>query len=167
PVVGNGEFGYPIKSPLLPIERISPIRYHLSKVARLKGLLQSVNRQHIAPGDAFCKPNRIIERFVWFLAPHGGELKQNIYPILRREISTPVNGPAVGQTYRIQRPAALPFHKLNSRHVNLIDIGPLLSVDLNTDKMFIHHRGDLLIFEAFTFHDMTPVAGGISDTDDN
>ena len=48
-------------------------------------------------------------------------------------------------------------------HVDLIEIGPLLAIDLDTDKPPIHERRNRLVLEGFPFHDMTPMAGGIAD----
>jgi len=47
--------------------------------------------------------------------------------------------------------------------VNSIQVGSFLTVYLDTNEMIVHDFGDLLILETFAFHDMAPVAGGISD----
>ena len=49
----------------------------------------------------------------------------------------------------------------------MIQVRPLLSVYFNADKMFIHELGNLHIFEALMFHDMAPMTGSISNTDQN
>jgi hypothetical protein len=54
---------------------------------------------------------------------------------------------------------------LHCFHVDLIDIGTFFTVDFNTDKVLVHEAGDVLILERFVFHDMTPVAGGVANTD--
>ena len=48
---------------------------------------------------------------------------------------------------------------LNSRHINGIDICPLLAVYLYGNIIFIDILCNLLVFKRFLFHDVAPVAG--------
>ena len=53
------------------------------------------------------------------------------------------------------------------RHINSIDIRTLFPIHFDADKCLVQGRGCLGIFKRFFFHDMTPVAGGISDRQKN
>ena len=46
----------------------------------------------------------------------------------------------------------------------MVKVRSLLPVYLNIHKMMVHDGSCLRIFKTFPFHDMAPVAGGISDT---
>ena len=48
-------------------------------------------------------------------------------------------------------------------HEDRIDIGSLLTIDLNVDVEAVHHRGRRRILERLVRHHVTPVAGGIAN----
>ena len=62
--------------------------------------------------------------------PPGG------HPLPRHgwEVRPAEERPAIGKTEHVQRPAALAAHELHGVHVDLIDVGALLAVDLDADK---------------------------------
>ena len=62
-----------------------------------------------------------------------------------------------------QRPAALLSGGVKRGHVDLVDIRPLLTVDLDVHEKLVHDRGGCGILEAFVSHHMAPVTGGIAD----
>lgn len=45
----------------------------------------------------------------------------------------------------------------------MVDIGPLLAINLDVHEKLVHHRGRHRVLEALMRHDMAPVAGGIAD----
>ena len=47
---------------------------------------------------------------------------------------------------------------LTRLHINVINVRPLLAVDFDANKRFIHLSGTLCIFKAFVFHHVTPMA---------
>ena len=49
------------------------------------------------------------------------------------------------------------------RHVDLVDVRPLLAVDFDVHEQLVHDGGNLFVFETFMSHDMTPMAGRVSD----
>ena len=61
------------------------------------------------------------------------------------------------------RPAARSRRPLHERHVDAVDVGPLLAINLDRDKVFVEHRRDGLLFERFVLHHMTPMARGVAD----
>ncbi len=48
-------------------------------------------------------------------------------------------------------------------HVDLVDIGALLAVDLDIDEMLVHELSNLGILETLMGHYMAPVTSGITD----
>jgi hypothetical protein len=61
------------------------------------------------------------------------------------------------------RPAALPGHGLGGGHVDGVDVGPLLAVDLDTHEVRVEIVGGLLVLERLVGHDVAPVAAAVSD----
>ena len=82
---------------------------------------------------------------------------------LRREIGPAPERVAVGRQKHRHRPAALLAEGMQGRHIDLIDIGPLLAIDLDVDEELVHDGGDGRILEAFMGHHMAPMAGGVAD----
>ena len=61
------------------------------------------------------------------------------------------------------RPAALPGQRLGGGHVDRVDVGPLLAVDLDGDEAGVDLRGGGGVVERLVGHDVAPVAGGVAD----
>ena len=59
---------------------------------------------------------------------------------LRRPIGSAVDRRAVGRQEHRQRPAALLAHRVQRAHVDVIDVGPLLAIDLHVDEQRVHQR---------------------------
>ena len=70
---------------------------------------------------------------------------------------------AVGGQEHGERPAALLAQVMQRGHVDLVDVRPLLAVDLYVDEEIVHDRRGRRVLEAFMGHDMAPVAGRIAD----
>src|SRR5690606_27790498 len=58
-----------------------------------------------------------------------------------------------------ERPAALPRQRLANRHVDMVDVGPLLPVHLDRHEGPVEQLRHLFILERFPFHHMTPMTG--------
>jgi hypothetical protein len=56
------------------------------------------------------------------------------------------------------RPAALTRQRDDCIHVERVDVGPLLAVDLDVHEALVHQPGGLVIFEGLVCHDVAPVA---------
>src|SRR5262249_52555694 len=84
-----------------------------------------------------------------------------------REVSASPDRLAIAIEKHGQRPAAVLTKMVQSRHVDLVNIGPLLAVDFDVDEQFVHDAGDLFVFEAFVRHDMAPVAGCVAYREQN
>ncbi len=74
-----------------------------------------------------------------------------------------VERPAVRGHQDRERPAAGPGQHLAHRHVDLVDVGSLLAVDLDRHEGTIHERSDLGVLERLVLHHVAPVAGGVAD----
>ena len=61
------------------------------------------------------------------------------------------------------RPAAVAGQSDDGVHVDRVEVGPLLAVDLDVDEVLVHHRGRRLVLEGLALHDVAPVAGGVAD----
>ena len=101
--------------------------------------------------------------------PGAGELGQYLLEprppelVIRREISARIPGLAIRRQPKRVRPPPLPRKHLRSRHVHLINIRPLLAIDLNRHIKLIEYLRHGLGLERFAFHYVTPVAGGVPD----
>jgi hypothetical protein len=75
----------------------------------------------------------------------------------------PKNGSPVGGEEHRHRPAPASGHRLHGIHVDRVDVGALLTVDLDVDEQRVHLRRDLVVLEALVGHDVAPVAGRVAD----
>ncbi len=62
-----------------------------------------------------------------------------------------------------QRPAAVLAKVMQRRHVDLIDVRPLLAIDFDIDEQLVHHAGGGVVLKALVRHHMAPMAGRIPD----
>src|SRR5260370_28756818 len=62
-----------------------------------------------------------------------------------------------------QRPPAVFAKMVQGRHVDLVDVGPLLAVDFDVDEQLVHDGSYPFVFEAFMRHGMAPVARCVAD----
>ena len=83
--------------------------------------------------------------------------------VLVREVRPGEEGPAVGRQERRQRPAAAAGHRLHGVHVDRVQVGPLLAVDLDRDEVLVHQGRRLRVLERLSLHHVAPVAGRVPD----
>ena len=79
-------------------------------------------------------------------AQHGAEAAHPL-TVHRREVRAREKGQAVGSEEHREWPAALHAHGLRRAHVDGVDVGPFLAIDLHADEQLVHERGDLRILE--------------------
>ncbi len=91
------------------------------------------------------------------------ELGERGRPVPRggREVRARVERAALGGEEDRHRPAALTRERLGGAHVDRVDVGPLLAVDLDVDEAVVHQPGDARVLERLVRHDVAPVAGGV------
>ncbi len=80
----------------------------------------------------------------------------------RREVGAAVERYRVRREEDGHRPAAATGHGLHRLHVDLVHVGALLAIHLDGHEEAVHERGDLVVLERLTLHDVTPVAGRVA-----
>ena len=86
------------------------------------------------------------------------------HPRLRREVGAAVERLAVGRQEHGHRPAAVPGSELDDGvHVDGVEVGPLLAVDLDVHEQPVHQLRGLGVLERLVRHHVAPVAGGVAD----
>ncbi len=105
----------------------------------------------------------------WIVTKHPLDLAQEVderrFSVsggLGKIRAAPERLPVRGQKHG-ERPAAMLAEVVQCRHVDLIDVGAFLAVDLDVDEQLVHHARRRLILEALMRHHVAPVAGGIAD----
>ena len=86
-------------------------------------------------------------------------------PRLVREVGAAVERLALGGHEDGQRPAPVAGHGLHGVHVDPVDVGPLLAVDLHVDEQTVHQVRGVVVLEGLVGHDVAPVAGRVPDGD--
>ena len=126
----------------------------------------------VGPREAL---QRILERagvavdLVALLAPDLADAVQHVRqarPAVARfrwEVGAAPERLAGGREEHGERPAALLAEQGQGMLVDLVEVGPLLAIDLDVDEVAVHQGGDLGVLEALVRHHMAPVAGGIAD----
>ena len=80
-----------------------------------------------------------------------------------RKVRSAVERHALGREKHRHRPAAVAGHRLNGLHVDPVEIGPLLAIDLDADESLVHQRGRGVVLERFVFHHVAPMARRVAD----
>ena len=88
-------------------------------------------------------------------------------PRLVGKVGPAVERAAVGSQEHRHRPAAAPGHRLDRGHVDLIEIGTLLAVDLDRHEVVVEIARRRLVLERLAFHHVTPMAGGVADAQED
>ena len=78
--------------------------------------------------------------------------------LLGREVRARVERDLVGRQEGVQGPAAVPVHRDAGLHVDRVDVGTLLAVELDWNEASVHQRGDLRVLERLALHHVAPVA---------
>ncbi len=79
------------------------------------------------------------------------------------EVRAAVEGLAVGGHEHGHRPAALAGHRLGGRHVDGVDVRPLLAVHLDRDDAAVDHLRHRRVLERLMRHHVAPVARRVPD----
>ena len=81
---------------------------------------------------------------------------------LRREVRTRVERLTSRGEKDRHRPTALPCHRDGCVHVERVDVGALLTVDLHVDEVLVHQRRRRRALERLVGHHVTPVTGAVA-----
>ncbi len=87
--------------------------------------------------------------------------------LLWREVGPDVERLPVGRQPGRQGPPPAAGHLLADAHVHRVDVRPLLAVDLDGDVVLVEQFRGGLVLKALLFHDVTPVAGGVADREED
>ena len=66
-----------------------------------------------------------------------------------------------------RRPATAAGHGDGHVHCHCVDVGTLLTVDLDVDEPIVHHRRRRGVLERLVRHHVTPVTGAVADGDEH
>ena len=139
---GCGNFGAPPKPPWRWSSRSAIAATAVSSEARL-GLVGSGSMRALTP-QALDDPLALLLDLVAPLAPRLGDPLQHLlqpgspWRPCGREVRAGVERHLLGRDERVQRPAAVAGHRLDRVHVDRVDVGPLLAVDLDADEVLVH-----------------------------
>ena len=81
----------------------------------------------------------------------------------RREVGAAVERLERRRQPHAHRPAAAAGGGLHEGHVDAVDVGPLLAIDLDADELAVQHLRGGRVVERLVRHDVAPVAGGVAD----
>ena len=88
--------------------------------------------------------------------------------VLGWEIGSPEKRLQVRGQKHVERPApSFPKHRLKTRHVDLVHIGPFFPVKFHADEVLIEKFRYLFILERLPLHHVAPVTGRIADAQQN
>ncbi len=86
-------------------------------------------------------------------------------PVLGGKVGAPVERLQLGSQEHRQRPAARTGQHVHGAHVDAVQVGAFLAVNLDADEVLVHQPGDLRVFEALPRHDVAPVTGRVADAE--
>ncbi len=86
---------------------------------------------------------------------------------LGREVGAGVEGSAIVVDEHRHRPAPMARQAHGGVHVDGVDVGPLLAVDLDAHEVVVEQAGDGLVLEGLVRHDVAPVAGAVAHRDED
>jgi hypothetical protein len=84
-------------------------------------------------------------------------------PRLGRVVRPAEERPPLGRQEDGHRPAALAGQADDGVHVDGVDVGPLLAIDLDVDEQAVHQLGGRGILEGLVRHHVAPVARRVAD----
>jgi hypothetical protein len=88
---------------------------------------------------------------------------RHVVAILGRKVSAAIKGDTLGSEEHRHRPTAVLGHHLHSVHIDLVQVGALFAIDLDTDEVLVHQSGDLFVLERFVLHHVAPVTSRVAD----
>jgi hypothetical protein len=84
------------------------------------------------------------------------------------EVGAAVEGlEGVGLEEDAHGPAAVTGHGDGGGHVEFVEVGSFLAIDLDGEEVAVEEGGDAFVLEGLAFHDVAPVAGGVADREED
>ena len=153
----------------LPVERRHQV-LHRAVEQPLAQLARVVRRRDLgrAPDVLHQLARRLVDLLAVVVphAAHGAEhLAERAHALARRrrEVRAAEERLAVGLEEDGERPPAAAGDRDDGLHVDRVDVGPLLPVDLDADEVLVHHARRLGRLERLALHHVAPVAGRVAD----
>ena len=97
---------------------------------------------------------------------HLAEARQPV-AWFRREVRAAVEGLPLRREKGGQRPAAVPGQSHHRVHVDRVEVGAFLPVDLDVDEELVLKPRRLLVLERLVGHHVAPVARGVADGEED
>ena len=82
-------------------------------------------------------------------------------------VGSPIERLAARRQEDGHRPAAVPRQRLYRLHVEGVEVGALLAIDLDRHEQVVDQGGGRLVLERLVGHDVAPVAGRIADREED
>src|SRR5258708_270190 len=96
-------------------------------------------------------------------ALEDGAESRTAVAVVGSEICSTEKRSAIGGEKNGHRPATAAGSRLHIGHVNVVDVGALLEVHFYWHKSPVQNLGDLIALKRFPFHNVAPMARGITD----
>ena len=135
-----------------------PLEHRRSGVGarrRRRGMLQVV--QHRAD------PARRGQHVAPVVRPGVRDGRQELAQGVGRIVAATVERHALGRQQDAHRPAAPTGHRDHRRHVQIVEVRALFAIDLDRHETLVQDARHLRIGKRLPLHDVTPVAGRVSD----
>ncbi len=113
------------------------------------------------------------DEFVSAGGPQRGDLVQDVgerrhaVAARGREVGAAVERHRVGREEHAHRPAAPARERVHGLHVDGVDVGALLAVDLDAHEVLVHQRRRGLVLEALVLHHVAPVTRRVPDAQED
>ena len=107
------------------------------------------------------------------VAPHARDFQQDVDKSRpspsgrRRKVRTAVKRFQIRCEPHAHRPAAAAGRRLHERHVDAVDVGPLLPIDFDRDEVLVEHGGDVVVLERLVLHHVAPVTRRVADREED
>ncbi len=88
-------------------------------------------------------------------------------PVLGRVVGAPEERLELRREKDAHRPPARARDHLDRAHVDPVEVGSLLAIDLDVDEEVVHQLGDFRVLERLVLHHVTPVTGRVADREED
>ena len=99
--------------------------------------------------------------------PGVGDRVEDLQQLGLREVGAAEERLPLRRHQHRHRPPALAGQRLGGGHVDRVDVGTLLAVDLDRDVPVVEDPGHLGVLERLVGHDVAPVARGVPDREEH
>ena len=170
-LIGCGNFGRPAEAAPLAVELRRAARRRRRRAARGRGSVSPsgssmTERSSGLDADSWSACWSSSSRRLRQASSTAAQQLDEPRPTVRgalREVGAAEERPAVGRQEHRHRPAALAGHGLHRVHVDGVDVGPLLAVDLDVTNSSFMTAATSCVLERLVGHHVAPVAGRVAD----